>query len=77
MLALLMQRAVGFQSGNIFQMVVIAIAIIIGGGLLVWALKTAITNFAPSEWQPKLIAVMYIVIALILAALVFHWAGLI
>ena len=63
-------------TGNIVQTVVIIIAVIIGGGLLCWALKLAIDNFVPEGWRGKATAVMYIVIAIFLAILVFHWAGL-
>jgi hypothetical protein len=77
MLATILQRSLGMSSStNWVRTVVIIIAVIIGGGLLVWALKLAITNFLPAELQPKAIAVMYIVIAIALAVLVFHWAGL-
>lgn len=65
-----------FPNG-IIGTVVIIIAIIIGGGLLVWALKLAIDNFIPDPWRAKATAVMYIVIAILLAILVFRWAGLV
>ena len=64
-------------AGNFIGWVIVVLAVIIGGGLPVWALTLAIRNFLPSEWQPKATAVMYIVIAVILAMLVFHWAGMI
>ena len=76
MSALFLQRHGELLSNDWVRYVVLVIAIIIGGGLLVYALKLAIGNFLPAEMQPKAIAVMYIVIAILLAGLVFHWAGL-
>lgn len=75
--ALLLQRTPGFGGNNLFQWALIFIGVIIGGGLLVWAVNLAIANFVPEPWKPKVQALFYIVVALILAALVLHWTGLI
>jgi hypothetical protein len=63
-------------SNNWVETVVLVIAVIIGGSLLVWALTMAINNFLPEPFRGKATAVMYIIIAVLLAILVFHWAGL-
>jgi hypothetical protein len=78
MLALMLQRAGAMDTGgnSIIHWVVLFIAIIIGGGLLIWAVQLAIANFVPDPWKAKVSAFFYIVIAILLAVLVFHWAGL-
>ena len=73
----ILQRGVELGTGNLFHWALIFIAVIIGGGLLIWAVNTAIAAFVPDPWKPKFQAVFYIVVALLLAALVFHFAGLV
>lgn len=63
--------------GGMLGLALVIIGVIIGGGLLLYAVKMAITKFLPPEWQDKALAVVYIAVALVLAALVFHWTGLI
>jgi len=77
MLSLIIQRGASLDSGAWLHWAMIFIAVIIGGGLLIWAVNLAITNFVPDPWKPKVQAFFYIVIAIFVAALVFHWAGLI
>jgi hypothetical protein len=73
----LLQRSTNLETVSWLHWAVIFIAVIIGGGLLIWAVNLAITNFAPDPWKQKVQAFFYIVIAIFVAALVFHWAGLI
>jgi len=75
-LALLQRNTSLFPTGGVVGTVIMIIAVVIGGGLLVWALTLLINNFVPDPFKAKATAVMYIIIAVVLAALVFHWAGL-
>jgi hypothetical protein len=77
-ISLILQRSMVSESGGSWvHWAIIFIAVIIGGGLLVWAVNVAIANFVPDEWKVKVQAFFYIIIAIALAALVFHWAGMI
>jgi hypothetical protein len=77
-LALTSLQRLGYESGSTWlHWALIFIGVIIGGGLLLYACRLAIANFAPAEWQGKLTALLYIVVALLLAVLVFHAAGMI
>jgi hypothetical protein len=77
MISTWLQRTTNLGTSNLFQWALIFIGVIIGGGLLVWAVNLAIANFVSDPWKPKVQALFYIVVALICAALVLHWTGLI
>ena len=58
--------------GQVWLIVVVVIAV----SLLVFALRTLINAFVPDPHKPKAHALLYIVVALILAALLLRWVGL-
>ncbi len=73
-----LQRRVGdVDMHSLMGWAILIIAIIIGGGLLLYAVKLTIANFVPDEWKAKVQALVYILVALLLAGLVFHWGGLV
>ena len=77
-LALWLQRySTGLDTSGVIRWVIIFVAVIVGGGLLVWGVNKIIAAFVPAEAQQKVQAVFYAVIAIALAILVFHWAGMV